>query len=289
MKRNHALFTIPILCLLLLATLFSNICTPAADAKSNSSPKLSAHGRTAINSYIKHSGGSITLVYRDLTTGDTYSINSSAAHRAASTIKLPLVMDVMNLVSHHKLSLKQKLTYHRYQYCDGSGVIQYKKVGSQYTIADLVKKAVEYSDNIAFIMLEDRVGRAQFHQYIKQIGGKYSYPRGINMTSAQDLTTFITKLYHDAKSNAYDRELITYLKHTKYNATIPAGIKGTVVAHKAGWMPDLKVSNDVAIVYDKHPYTLAILTNGFVYSHSTKVIAHLASLVNKYHKQKYHE
>ncbi|CAM3131097.1 serine hydrolase [Sporolactobacillus spathodeae] len=287
MKRIYP-FILPFFCLVLVSALFSSMVTPVK-AQGKVAPKLSAKGKAAIVSYIRHSGGSITLVYRDLTTGDAYSINGSAPHHAASTIKLPLVMDVMNLVSHHKLSLKQKLTYHRYQYCDGSGVIQYHKVGSKYTIADLIKKAVEYSDNIAFIMLEDRVGRSQFHHYIKQIGGKYSYPRGINMTSAQDLTTFITKLYHDAKSNAYDRQLVTYLQHTKYNATIPAGIKGTVVAHKVGWMPELKVSNDVAIVYDKHPYTLSILTNGFVYSHSTKVIAQLASLVNNYHKQKYHE
>ncbi|MCL1632748.1 class A beta-lactamase-related serine hydrolase [Sporolactobacillus sp. CPB3-1] len=250
-------------------------------------PKLSHSAGTSIEAYIKSQGGEVTLVYHDLITGEEYLINPDRARRAASTIKLPLVMQVMDLISRHRLDPDEKLAYHGYQYNGGSGVIQYQRVGTRFTICDLIQKAVIYSDNIAFVMLRDRVGKASFIQYIKNIGGQYAYPGGANVTSARDLSTYAERLYNDAKTDANARQLIDYLKHTKYNETIPAGIKEVPVAHKAGWMPELGVSNDVAIVYDRHPYTLAIMTNGYSYSQSQTVIAHVASLVNKYHKQKY--
>lgn len=274
-----------IICLALLVTLLF----PAYSAEAKASPKLSKSAGKSIKAYIKKMGGDVTFVYHDLKTGEEYRIKSTSARRAASTIKLPLVTYVMELASQHKLSLKEKLTYHRYQYYGGSGVIQYHRVGSKFTISDLVKKAVIYSDNIAFIMLKDHVGRANFNRYLKRVGGQYAYPGGVNKTSARDLTIYAKCLYKQSKTSANARTLIYYLKHTKYNATIPAGIKHTPVAHKVGWMPDLKVSNDVAIVFDKHPYSLAIMTNGYSYAKSKKVIAHLASIINKYHKNKYKE
>lgn len=255
----------------------------------DTAPKLSKSAGKSVKAYIKKQGGEVTLVYHDLTTGEEYKIKPQSARRAASTIKLPLVIYIMELISQKKLNPKQKLTYHRYQYNGGSGVIQKLPVGSRFTISDLIKKAVIYSDNIAFVMLRDRVGRASFNQYIKRIGGQYAYPGGLNKTSAQDLTTYAVKLYKDSAANPNDQKLINYLEHTKYNETIPKGIPNTVVAHKAGWMPDMRVSNDVAIVYDAHPYTLAIMTNGYTYAKSKKVIAHLASVINKYHKKKYGE
>ncbi|WP_075982988.1 serine hydrolase [Bacillus massilinigeriensis] len=106
---------------------------------------------------MKKNGGDITLQYRDLTNGDEYQINAKASRSAASTIKLPLVLYVMELASQKKINLNQKLTYKSYHYYGGSVVIQYAKVGSKYTIRDLVKKAMVYSDNIAFIMLKEKV------------------------------------------------------------------------------------------------------------------------------------
>lgn len=278
------------ICITLLIPLFYQVIPAEAKSQVHHYPRLSRSMGKEINSYLRKVRGDVTLEYHDLTSGEEYQIKGSSSRRAASTMKLPLVMYVMDLVSHRRLSLNQKLTYHRYEYYDGSGVIQYRRVGSRFTIRDLISKAVIYSDNIALIMLENRVGVANFHRYLKSIGGRYIYPsRGRIMTSSRDLTVYAKKLYQDAKRNANDRLLIYYLEHTKYNATIPAGIKHVRIAHKVGWMPDLRVSNDVAIVYDRHPYTLAIMTNGYSYAKSKGVIAHIAWIINKYHKMKYKE
>lgn len=239
-----------------------------------------------LNQYIKKSGGSITLNYKEFSTGDEFQINSTSAKKAASTIKLPLALYVMELAASHKINLNEKLTYKKHHYYGGSGVIQKNKVGTKYTIRDLVKKAMIHSDNIAFIMLRERVGKNHFIAYMKKIGGKNAYPKGQNVTSSADLVVYATRLYNFSQSNALGRELVTYLKNTDYNTTIPQGIKGVQTAHKVGMIPMSRIYNDIGIVYDSNPYALAVMTNNISYAKSQKVIADIASIIHKHHKTK---
>ncbi|MFB5195068.1 serine hydrolase [Neobacillus sp. KR4-4] len=239
-----------------------------------------------LNKYIKKSGGVVMLQYQDLVTGESFQIKGKTSTRAASTIKLPLALYIMEQAAKGKINLNQKLKYKSYHYYGGSGVIQKDKVGTYYTIRDLVKKAMIYSDNIAFIMLKERVGQQNFIKYMKSVGGKYAYPDGRNLTSAKDLTIYAKRLYQFSNRSPLGKELVGYLKKTVYNTTISRGIKGTPVAHKVGMIPMDRIYNDAAIVYDKNPYVLAIMTRGISYEKSQKVIAGVAAIVNKYHKAK---
>lgn len=246
------------------------------------STKVSAE----LNKYINKTGGKVTLQYQDLVTGDTFQIKGRTPNRAASTIKLPLALYIMEQADKGKINLNQKLKYKSYHYYSGSGVIQKDKVGTSYTIRNLIKKAMIYSDNIAFIMLKERVGQQNFIKYMKSVGGQYAYPNGQNLTSANDLTIYSKRLYQFSEKSMLGMELVGYLKQSVYNTTIPSGIKGTAVAHKVGMIPNERIYNDAAIVYDKNPFVLAIMTKGISYERSQKVIADLAAIVNKNHKAK---
>jgi beta-lactamase class A/uncharacterized protein YgiM (DUF1202 family) len=239
-----------------------------------------------LKQYIKKSGGTITLHYREFSTGDEIKINSTGAKKAASTIKLPLALYVMELAAAKKINLNEKLTYKRHHYYGGSGVIQKKKFGTKYTIRDLVKKAMVHSDNIAFIMLREKVGKKNFIAYMKRIGGKNAYPKGQNLTSATDLVVYANRLYNFSRTNPLGIELVGYLKKTDYNTTIPKGIRGVQTAHKVGMIPASRIYNDVGIVYDKNPFALAVMTNKLSYTKSQKVIADISSIVYKHHKVK---
>ena len=118
----------------------------------------------------------LALYYQNLVTGQSYSYQSTNVFSAASTIKLPLVLYVYELAAQNKINLHEKLTYKSHHYYGGSGVIQNEQIGSQYTIKELVEKSVVYSDNIAFTMLREKVGQANFIQYANSIGGTVVYP-----------------------------------------------------------------------------------------------------------------
>jgi len=104
--------------------------------------------------------------------------------------------------------------------------------------------------------------------------------------SAGDLTLYANKLYQFSQKSSFGKELISYMKKTIYNTTIPRGIVGPVIAHKVGWIPMYQVYNDVAIVYDKKPFVLAIMTKNISNEKSQKVIADLAAIVYKDHRAK---
>nr|WP_164745702.1 serine hydrolase [Neobacillus mesonae] len=255
-------------------------------AEAASSSSFSTKLSTELKNYIKKSGGTVTLQYKDITTGEVFQLNGKTSGRAASTIKLPLALYIMEQASIGKINLNKKLKYKSYHYYGGSGIIQKKKVGTYFTIRELVKYAMVYSDNIAFIMLKEYVGQAKFIKYMKSLGGQYAYPNGRNLTSANDLTIYANKLYQFSKKSPYGQELAGYLKKTVYNTTIPRGIKGVPIAHKVGMIPADRIYNDAAVVYDQKPFVLAIMTRNISYEKSQKVIAGVAAIVYKHHKTK---
>ncbi|SOC36264.1 beta-lactamase family protein [Ureibacillus acetophenoni] len=205
---------------------------------------------------------------------------------AASTIKLPLVMYVIELVDQKKLDINETLTYNKRHYVGGSGVIKNEKVGTSYTIEDLIQKSIVYSDNIAFEMLKEKVGQNNYVNYMKRLGASFSTPNALKNTSANDLVLYARQLYQYSEYSDNARKLVETLQQTVYNETIPSGIPNKKVSHKVGMIPMYNISHDFGIVYDEEPYVLSIMTKGFAYEKSKSVIATIASIVDKHHQQK---
>ncbi|MBN8201492.1 serine hydrolase [Bacillus sp. NTK034] len=246
-----------------------------------------AAGTNGIDSYVKPSikaYPNISIYYENLSTGEKYSYNSSKIRPAASTIKLPLALFVYDLASKGKINLNEKLTYRSHHYYGGSGVIQNDRVGTSYTIRDLLKKCIVYSDNIAFIMLREKVGKSNFINYAKSLGGKTVYPSGMNVTSANDLSVYLKKVWNFAEKNPkYGNELLNLLANTAYKETIAPGLASNKVAHKVGYIPKDLIYNDAAIIMDDQPYILVIMTTGIPVEQDVKFISSLAGRVHVYH------
>ncbi|MGX9133295.1 serine hydrolase [Rummeliibacillus sp. JY-2-4R] len=281
MRKQRKIFIVGIL-MMFAVLLFQPLGQTSAVAKESFNDSLSKE----LNNYIKKTGGDIAIEYNDLATNETFKMKSTKGYMAASTIKLPLALYVIELADKKKLNLSQKLTYKSYHYVGGSGVIQYQKVGTKYTIKDLVHKAMKYSDNIAFNMLKERVGETNFVKYMRNLGASNSTPNALRYTSTHDLVIYANRLYQYSKTSKNGKMIVDYLQHTIYNSAIPAGIKGGKISHKVGMMPIYKVSHDYGIVYGEDPYILAVMTKGFTYERSNHVIAGIASIVNKHHQKK---
>ncbi|WP_157827541.1 serine hydrolase [Niallia nealsonii] len=235
----------------------------------------------SIKSYIQKHKGIVGVYYENTTNNDSFQYQATKVTRAASTIKLPLVTYVMEQASKGKVDLNKKLTYHSYEYNEGSGIIQYDKVGTKYTIRTLVKYAVVYSDNIAFVMLRNYVGKSNFIAYCKSLGGKHLYENGVNVTTAKDMEAYMKYFQKFSQSHNLGKELEGYLTKTIYNDYIPKGIpKNVTIAHKVGMIPESNIYNDVAIVKDKHPYILVILTKD---KKGPTIISGLSEIIHQEH------
>jgi hypothetical protein len=241
-----------------------------------------------LDSYIKTSTKtypSFSVYYYNLLSGESYEYHSTKVRPAASTIKLPLAIYVYELAAKNKINLNEKLTYKNHYYYGGSGVIQKDRVGTKYTIRDLLKKSVIHSDNIAFIMLRERVGKENFTKYAKSIGGKVVYPNGSNHTTAKDLGGYLKYLWEFTKEYpVYGEELIQLLKTTDYQETVAPSVNPGQVAHKVGYIPMSLIYNDAAIVFDSQPYILVIMTQGISVKKDVQFIASLAEVIQKEHQ-----
>ncbi|ESU34222.1 hypothetical protein G3A_02165 [Bacillus sp. 17376] len=247
----------------------------------------SASGVNGIDSFVKSSVKTypnISVYYENLVTGEKYSYQSSRIRPAASTIKLPLVLYVYDLASKGKIDLNEKLTYRSHHYYGGSGVIQRDRVGTSYTIRDLLKKSIMYSDNIAFIMLRERVGKSNFIHYAKSLGGKTVYPSGRNVTTSDDLSVYVKQLWSFAKKNPqYGNELVKLLSNTVYKETKAPGLPANKVVHKVGYIPKDLIYNDAALILDDQPYILVVMTSGIPVKRDVKFISSLAEAVHNHH------
>lgn len=231
--------------------------------------------------------GEVAFYYENLVTSEKIMSNEHKVFPAASTIKLPLVVYVYRLAAEGRISLDEKLTYTKGFYYEGTGVIRYEKVGTQYTIRDLVKKSLVHSDNIAYSMLKSRVGQKDFSQYLKSLGGKVVSSHGIKSMNCTDYSLYLKDFYNfTVKYPELGAELLDFAKHTDFNDHIPAGVPELEVAHKIGWLPKEKLYHDGGIVYDKEPYILIIFSKGLSDREQRSYFKTLTEAIQEYHMTK---
>lgn|SRR5699024_6882996 len=235
----------------------------------------------ALTSYQNEKGGDISLYYIDLESGTEFSFDGTKNLQVASSIKLPLVTQMMEKIERKEVNLEDTLTYTGNYYNDGSGIIKHDPVGSTYSIEKLAELSIKESDNIAYKMLLNEIGEGQFVSYMNQIG--QAPPRNINYSNARELAYYMKHVYDHSAENEMIKKMKDWLENTSFNEGIPLGVPTQTVAHKAGWMPMYQVSNDIALIEDERPYVLSVMTNGYTYEYSKTVLKEVTEIVDEAH------
>jgi beta-lactamase class A len=232
---------------------------------------------------------------KDLCTGESYSHNEHEVVSSASTIKLPVMAEVMSQVKGGMLSLGQRITVKAADKVDYS-ILQLLETGNTYSLLDVVKLMIIQSDNTAANILIDLVGMDAVNRNIEQQGMKdtrlqrrmldfaaKSEGRD-NFTSAYDMALFLERLYNGkVVDNTYDALMVEVMKQQLDRSMVYVDIPDdVVVAHKTG---DLDRSNhDVGIFYTpKGDFIFSMLTwNAQSNNHSRKVVASAAKAAYDY-------
>lgn len=251
-------------------------------------------------------GGQIAVAYVDLANGDSLFINADTVMHAASTMKVPVMLELYRRASAGGFSLDQGLMVvnHFASAVDGSPFelvpgedgdsTLYKEAGNRVPIRRLIHLMITRSSNLATNILISLAGPAQVNATLRSLGAnRTAVLRGvqdikafdagmINTTTARDLATVLTAIETgraaDAAATAAMRE---HLLADEFNDRIPAGLPpGTRVGHKTGEIT--AVAHDAAIVYPpgRKPYVLVIMTRGIQSStDSGKLSADISRIV----------
>ena len=251
-------------------------------------------------------GAQVGLAYIDLASGDTLFMNPDTSFHAASTMKVPVMIELFRRASTGSFGMNQRLMIVNQfaSIVDGSpyaldpnsdsDTTLYHRVGGRVPVDTLLRLMITRSSNLATNTLIALVGAEQVTRTMRSLGAQSiqvlrgvedgkAFDKGlINTTTARDLAIILRAIEEGgAGSPEATRAMRQNLLDDEFNEKIPAGLPpGIRVAHKTGEIT--AHSHDAAIVYPagRKPYVLVVLTRGIQDgAKSSKLIADISSIV----------
>jgi acetylornithine deacetylase/succinyl-diaminopimelate desuccinylase-like protein/beta-lactamase class A len=242
--------------------------------------------RSEIDILIKKSGADVAVAFRTLDGRDELLIQPDADFHAASTMKVPVLIELFRQARAGTLALDDQIPVVNefHSIVDGSSfalatgddsdAAVYTRVGRSMSYRDLAEAMITVSSNFATNLIIEHLGAKSIQRTTDALGaGGMHVLRGVeddkafqkglnNTTSARALLTLMEAIAHgEAVDRAASDEMLAILKRQTFNDRIPAGLPpGIPVAHKTGEIT--KIQHDAAIVYAERPYALVILVRG---------------------------
>jgi len=231
-------------------------------------------------------GAIVGVSLRDLKSGDSLDLNPDASFHAASTMKVPVMIELFRQAERGWLPLDQPILLvnqfgsivdgspFSVDAGDDSDSLMYTKVGQRVPVRELLEHMIVRSSNLTTNALIALVGPQRANATAHELGAnnikvlrgvedQKAFDAGLsNSTTSRDLATLMWSIEAGrAASRASCDSMRAILLRQEFNDEIPAGVPpGTPVAHKTGWITG--VLHDAAIVYPKGraPYVLVVLT-----------------------------
>jgi beta-lactamase class A len=293
-----------------------------ACATASARPYASADWNTLpmhIRSVADQAPGHVAVMLIDLGSGRHLGVNEHVRMHAASTMKVPVMLELYRQADAGRFSLTDKIlvrnrftsiadgSTYSLDPADDSETALYQLVGDKVTINDLIKRMITRSSNLATDNVIGLVGSKNVQATLDAMGagGMHvlrgvedipAYRRGMNnTTTAAALARVLAVIARCAAPGStfrlqgrlapltHDacRQMVGILKAQHFNTMIPAGLPaGVTVAHKTGEIT--KIHHDAAIVYpaNRPPYVLVVMTHGIADpDQSAHVVAHVSRIV----------
>lgn len=238
---------------------------------------------------IAASGQEVAVDYRDLASGESLFLLADERMHAASTMKVPVMIQLFLDRDAGLLSMEDSLevvtTFS--SIVDGSPYTLsaesdsdsslYELEGHKVTYSHLIDLMITFSSNLATNILIQEVDARRVTALMRDLGAdSIQVLRGVedgpafraglsNTTTARDLGTIMGALGRgEVGSPGSSEEMLEILARQHWNTKIPALLPpGTRVAHKTGRITG--ISHDTGVVYPvgSPPFVLTILTRGF--------------------------
>lgn len=231
----------------------------------------------------------VSVALRDLASGDSLLIDAHVEMHAASTMKVPVMLELFRRAEAGELALddaipvKNRFTSiadgspYSLSASDDSDAELYERVGQRITIRELMERMITRSSNLATNLLIELADPERIRSTLAGIGASEmrvlrgvedtpAFRRGMNnATTAYGLMKVLEGVARgELVSEASSQEMLRILEGQEFQEMIPAGLPpGTRVGNKTGWITG--IHHDGAIVYPegRAPYVLVVLTRGY--------------------------
>ena len=220
----------------------------------------------------QHAPGRVAVAIEDLATGAISGINPNASMPAASTIKIPVMVEVFRQMSEGRVDLGQVVHLTARDRDWGWGSLCDAPLGTGYSVQTLLWRMITDSDNTATNMLIRLVGRQHINATMSDLGLLHTrvadYIRSDGdirslRSSAGDMLHLLDAMARDELVDPWSsRQMIAIMEGQRHNTLLPVPLpKELKIAHKTGSLHD--TLNDVGIVEsEREPYVIAVMTTG---------------------------
>lgn len=254
--------------------------------------------------------GNVAVAFYNLSQPqDSLLINVDETFHAASTMKVPVMIEVYKQAAQGKFNLSDSIVLkneftsivdgspYRMDIKDDSDDDLYNLIGTKITLYDLMHPMITTSSNLATNVLIDLVDAKATTQTMRDLGAKdilvlrgvedqKAYDLGMsNTTTARDLMIIMAAIAnHQTVSKQDSEDMIKVLLDQQHNDMIPKYLpKSTPVAHKTGSITG--VHHDAAIVYlpDGRSYILVLLSKNLKdFDQGTEQLAKISKTIYDY-------
>ncbi len=284
-----------------IAALAVSVVTSTLPAQSPDSLRARLDARIAATP-----GAVVGVYFKSLGNGELLGIAADSSFHAASTMKVPVMIEYFHQVERGGLSEQQPILLVN-QFAsivdgspfsvapiDDSDSTMYLRVGARVPARELVERMIVRSSNLATNAVIALLGAKRVDSTAHALGARNirvlrcvedgkAFQKGLNnTTTARDLGVLLEAI--EKRSAASPRsctEMLGILGRQEFNEEIPAGLPpGTRVAHKTGQISGVR--HDAAVVYPPghSPYVLVVLTRNIPDERvARKLIVDLSRLV----------
>lgn len=206
----------------------------------------------------------------DLTTGRTIAYHADVVFPTASTIKIPIMIQLFRAVRLGDVKLSDSIPVTVVELVDDSPVVEKAaKSAGRITIRELLEAMIQVSDNTATNKLIELLSMAKVNRAMDEMGFLQTRLRRRmidlaaaarneeNVSTPLEMARIMETIYRGkAVDEGASREMLDVMTATKAEVrkAIPAGIR---VASKPGGLDGVKC--EVAVVFlDKRPFVVSV-------------------------------
>lgn len=217
--------------------------------------------------------GHLGFYYKNLVTGYTFGIREEEAFLAASVIKLPLYLHILQQCALGHMDMAEQLTVQDDDKMPSCGALTLFDGAVTADIRTLCRLMIALSDNTATNKLIRRCTLAGANEGFRTMGLKQTVLRRLlfdaaasaagleNTVSPKEMGMLLEALYSGCfVSREVSREAMDTLLLQQIDHKLGGKLFDVPIAHKTG--EDELLSNDVGIVFAREPFVLCFTGHG---------------------------
>ncbi len=235
----------------------------------------------------------ISIFIRDLKTSRFAGVYDDEIYYMASLLKTPLLIGGFKLAEVEPKILDQEILYTGVPNLYSEQVIKPEKeltIGVSYSVLELMKRSIIYSDNTASQLLYDYYPVEFIDRIMQALGIQITKPTGEteNLITARTYANIFRVLYNASYlTKEYSNETLSILTQVSFNTGATEKLpKDVLVAHKFAERvvvypnnKPVKQFHECGIVYAKEstePYSFCIMTEGDSYEDLEEIVSQIS-------------